>query len=201
VVENCLEQMQKWRADGLDLDVAINLSGKHLSDLDLPDRFAVALERWGVPPAQLLIEVAETSILTDPRRAASVLSQLRRIGIGVAIDDYGTGSSTPSWLERLEADELKIDRSFMRLDRTSSDAVIVASAVELGHQLGLRVVAEGVEDAATLTWLRGLGCDLAQGFQISRPIDADSVVLLAQRVAVAAGSPPPGVLRLVGSGG
>jgi diguanylate cyclase (GGDEF)-like protein len=187
VVERALNQVRIWQDAGLDLDMSINLSVRHLTDMSLPDRFAVELERWGVAPAKLIIEVTESSIMTDPKRAAGVLHQLRRIGVGVAIDDYGTGHASLTYLKRLDIDELKIDRSFiMQLDQTSSDAIIVASTVELGHNLGLRIVAEGVEDAATQDWLKSLGCDTAQGYHISRPTSAQAVAEIAKRRAVSA---------------
>ena len=205
VVERSLQQVRLWQDSGLDLDVAVNLSVRHLTDMSLPDRIAVALERWGVAPSKLIIEVTESSVMTDPKRAAGVLQQLRRIGVAVAIDDYGTGHASLTYLKRLDIDELKIDRSFiMQLDQDSSDAIIVASTIELGHNLGLRIVAEGVESAATLEWLRGLGCDTAQGYHISRPTTAEGVADLAlQRLQAndddQSGQRNQAPLRLVGN--
>ena len=204
VVERSLQQVRLWQDAGLDLDVAVNLSVRHLTDMSLPDRIAVALERWGVAPSKLIIEVTESSVMTDPKRAAGVLQQLRRIGVAVAIDDYGTGHASLTYLKRLDIDELKIDRSFiMQLDQDSSDAIIVASTIELGHNLGLRIVAEGVESGATLEWLRGLGCDTAQGYHISRPTTPDGVADLALQRLRANDKDHPGLrnqapLRLVG---
>ncbi|HVQ88815.1 MAG TPA: EAL domain-containing protein [Actinomycetes bacterium] len=200
VVERALQQVRVWQDSGLDLDIAVNLSVRHLTDMSLPDRIAVALERWGVAPSKLIIEVTESSIMTDPKRAAGVLQQLRRIGVAVAIDDYGTGHASLTYLKRLDIDELKIDRSFiMQLDQDSSDAIIVASTIELGHNLGLRIVAEGVEDAATLEWLRGLGCDKAQGYHISRPTTAPAVSELALRLQGSEPKEATPPLRLVGN--
>jgi diguanylate cyclase (GGDEF)-like protein len=198
VIERALRQVRTWLEDGLDLSVAINLSVRHLTDMSLPDRVAVALERWGVPPSKLIIEVTESSIMTDPKRAGVVLQQLRRIGVDVAIDDYGTGHASLNYLKQFDIDELKIDKSFiMNLDLESSDAIIVASTVELGHNLGLRIVAEGVEDAATLEWLSSLGCDIAQGYHIGRPMAPESVVELVEQRS--ARRPVASGLRLVGS--
>jgi diguanylate cyclase (GGDEF)-like protein len=206
VVERSLQQLRAWRDTGLDLDMSVNLSVRHLTDMSLPDRIAVALERWGVAPSKLIIEVTESSIMTDPKRAAGVLAQLRRIGVQVAIDDYGTGHASLTYLKRLDIDELKIDRSFiMQLDPDSSDAIIVASTVDLGHNLGLRIVAEGVEDAATLEWLRSLGCDTAQGYHISRPTSPEAVIELTRTLGARAvdqtgpAVQPASVLRLVGN--
>lgn len=198
VVERALRQVRSWQEQGIELSVAVNLSVRHLTDMSLPDRVAVALERWGVAPSKLIIEVTESSIMTDPKRAGVVLQQLRRIGVDVAIDDYGTGHASLNYLKQFDIDELKIDRSFiMNLDIDSSDAIIVASTIELGHNLGLRIVAEGVEDGETLTWLSGLGCDMAQGYHIGRPMAPEAVTELvhARRLDQAAASP----LRLVGS--
>ena len=207
VVEQALRQVRNWQEAGIELSVAVNLSVRHLTDMSLPDRIAVALERWGVAPSRLIIEVTESSIMTDPKRAAVVLQQLRRIGVDVAIDDYGTGHASLNYLKQFDIDELKIDRSFiMNLDVDSSDAIIVASTVELGHNLGLRIVAEGVEDGDTLEWLSGLGCDMAQGYHIGRPMTAEAVVDIVNERRPADESAPdadaggqPGQLRLVGS--
>jgi diguanylate cyclase (GGDEF)-like protein len=199
VVEHALRQVRSWQEAGIELSVAVNLSVRHLTDMSLPDRIAVALERWGVAPSRLIIEVTESSIMTDPKRAAVVLQQLRRIGVDVAIDDYGTGHASLNYLKQFDIDELKIDRSFiMNLDTDSSDAIIVASTVELGHNLGLRICAEGVEDGATLEWLSGLGCDLAQGYHIGRPMSPEAVadVVVERRVDEPPAASP---LRLVGS--
>jgi diguanylate cyclase (GGDEF)-like protein len=199
VVEHALRQVRSWQEAGIELHVAVNLSVRHLTDMSLPDRIAVALERWGVAPSKLIIEVTESSIMTDPKRAAVVLQQLRRIGVDVAIDDYGTGHASLNYLKQFDIDELKIDRSFiMNLDIDSSDAIIVASTVELGHNLGLRICAEGVEDGDTLKWLSGLGCDLAQGYHIGRPMSPEAVseIVAARRLDT---PPPASPLRLVGS--
>jgi len=181
--------------------MSVNLSVRHLTDMSLPDRIAVALERWGVAPSKLIIEVTESSIMTDPKRAGGVLQQLRRVGVAIAIDDYGTGHASLTYLKRLDIDELKIDKSFIiQLDQESSEAIIVASTIELGHNLGLRIVAEGVEDGATLRWLTGLGCDVAQGYHISRPTSADGVSDLARRLRKAPPvDEPESLLRLVGN--
>lgn len=200
VIDRALRQLRMWQDAGLDLTMAVNLSVRHLTDAGLPDRIAVALERWGVAPARLIVEVTESSVMTDPKRAAVVLSLLRRIGVAVAIDDYGTGHASLTYLKRLDIDELKIDKSFiMQLDPASSDAIIVASTIELGHNLGLRIVAEGVEDGATLQWLSALGCDIAQGFHIGRPMTPDALVDSLDPAGDEKEWPTRGPLRLVGN--
>ncbi len=213
VIDRALRQLRIWQDAGLDLTMAVNLSVRHLTDAGLPDRIAVALERWGVAPSRLIVEVTESSIMTDPKRAAVVLSLLRRIGVAVAIDDYGTGHASLTYLKRLDIDELKIDKSFiMQLDPTSSDAIIVASTIELGHNLGLRIVAEGVEDGATLQWLSALGCDVAQGYHVGRPMTPEALVSSLHPAETSANAAPdtdddadeddwptPTPLRLVGN--
>ena len=176
VIDRALRQVREWNARGIDMSMAINLSVRHLTDMSLPDRIAIALSRWKVAPDRLVIEVTESSVMTDPKRAIGVIQHLRRIGVSVAVDDYGTGQTSLAYLRRLDIDELKIDRSFvMKLDKGSSDAIIVRSTIELGHNLGLRIVAEGIEDAETLAWLTELGCDIGQGYFISRPMSAEAV--------------------------
>ena len=204
VIERSLQQCRYWRDQGLDLGVAVNLSVRHLSDMSLPDRIGIALERWGVPASELTVEVTESSIMTDPQRAMGVIRHLRRVGIGVAIDDYGTGHASLTYLKRLEIDELKIDKSFiMHMSAEGNDSIIVRSTIELGHNLGLRIVAEGVEDADTLGWLREVGCDIAQGYHMARPMAPEAVEELARRRLGQPVATPvvtsTGRLRLVGT--
>jgi diguanylate cyclase (GGDEF)-like protein len=215
VIDRALCQVREWNTLGHDVSMAINLSVRHLTDMSLPDRIAIALSRWQVAPDRLVIEVTESSVMTDPKRAIGVIQHLRRLGVSVAVDDYGTGQTSLAYLRRLDIDELKIDRSFMmKLDKASSDAIIVRSTIELGHNLGLRIVAEGIEDAATLAWLADLGCDIGQGYHIGRPMNAEAVgVLIADGVPVWRGAArgsapeppeavddPAGRLRLVEQG-
>lgn len=131
------------------------------------------LARYRVPSALLTLEVTENTVMTDPHRAVAVLAMLRASGVKIAIDDYGTGYSSLAYLKRLSVDELKIDRSFI-VGMTSDDnnQIIVRSTVELGHNLGLRVVAEGVEDDETWRHLQLLGCDVIQGFTVQSPLSA-----------------------------
>ena len=124
-----------------------------------------------MPPQSLTLEVTETSIMVDPVRTMSVLGLLRDLGVVLSIDDFGTGYSSLAYLKKLQAHELKIDRSFVQgMASNSNDAVIVRSTIELGHNLGLQVVAEGVEDEAAWTMLRALSCDVVQGYHLSRPL-------------------------------
>ena len=171
VLQTALDQVRSWSAAGIDIDVSVNISVRDLSDAGLPTLVAAALEHSGVDPGRLTLEVTESGVMTDPRRAIAVLESLRAIGVRLAVDDFGTGHASLTYLKRLAIDELKIDKSFITnyaLDQ--NDGIIVRSTVDLAHNLGLWVVAEGVEDQATLEGLRLIGCDTAQGYQLSRPM-------------------------------
>jgi diguanylate cyclase (GGDEF)-like protein len=171
VLDQALRTVRHLRDQGSALGVAVNLSVRVLTDLELPRKVAGMLGRWGVPPEALTLEVTETSIMVDPVRTMTVLGLLRDVGVALSIDDFGTGYSSLAYLRRLEANELKIDKSFVfTMTSNSNDAVIVRSTIELGHNLGLRLVAEGVEDAETWNMLRALGCDVIQGYHLARPM-------------------------------
>ena len=173
VVENTLRQCGAWRAAGLNLHVSLNVSSRDLLERDLPGRLVAAARRYGVPPESVVIEVTESALMEDPQRAQQTLLEIKQHRFRIAIDDYGTGYSSLAYLQRLHCDELKLDRSFvMGVAERNKDAAIVRSTVELGHSLGLTVVAEGVESEEVMNTLRELGCDIAQGFEISRPIPA-----------------------------
>jgi diguanylate cyclase (GGDEF)-like protein len=177
VLDKALEALAGWRAAGHDVSVAVNLSVRHLTDLELPRQVETLLRGRRIPPSALVLEVTETVIMSDPGRAVAVLTLLRDLGISVAIDDFGTGYSSLAYLRRLQIDELKIDKSFvLDLVNDEGDAVIVRSTIEMGHNLGLRVVAEGVEDDASLQLLRSWKCDVVQGYGISRPLAQDRVL-------------------------
>jgi diguanylate cyclase len=134
------------------------------------------LTRWEVPPRLLELEITESTILADPVRAMQILSRLHEMGIRLAIDDFGTGYSSLAYLNRLPVDELKIDKSFiLGMEDSENDAVIVRSTIDLGRNLGLRVVAEGIETQKAWNHLALLGCDVAQGYFLSRPVPADQL--------------------------
>ncbi|MCA1683068.1 MAG: EAL domain-containing protein, partial [Actinobacteria bacterium] len=171
VLNQALRFARTLRDAGSPLGVAVNISVRCLTDLELPRQVAGLLGRWGVPPESLTLEVTETTIMVDPTRTMTVLGLLRDLGVALSIDDFGTGYSSLAYLKRLEANELKIDRSFVfTMTSNSNDAVIVRSTIELGHNLGLRLVAEGVEDAETWNMLKALGCDVIQGYHLSKPL-------------------------------
>jgi diguanylate cyclase (GGDEF)-like protein len=173
VLEEALRQCRAWALQGLELCVAVNLSTRHLLDVHLPDTVGELLARWQVPPSGLELEITESTILADPVRAMQVLSRLSRMGVRLAIDDFGTGYSSLAYLKRLPVDELKIDKSFvLGMDENENDAVIVRSTIDLGRNLGLRVVAEGIETGKAWHRLAALGCDTAQGYYLSPPVPA-----------------------------
>ncbi|SEJ59795.1 putative bifunctional diguanylate cyclase/phosphodiesterase [Demequina mangrovi] len=177
VLDQALRDLAAWRARGHEVRMAVNLSARHLSDLALPRLVAEAIERHGVPATSLVLEVTETGILSDPIRADLVIRELRQLGVAIAIDDYGTGNASLNYLRRLQIDELKIDRSFVsNIQADDHDLIIVRSTIELALALGLRVVAEGVEDAPTAVALAELGPVIAQGFHLGRPAPAATVL-------------------------
>jgi diguanylate cyclase (GGDEF)-like protein len=177
VLDASLRQCRAWRDAGLDVAIAVNVSGRDLLDVALPDEVAESLRRFGVPADRLELEITENTILTDPQRARSVLARLSELGVSLAIDDFGAGYSSLGYLKRLPVDVLKIDRSFvMNMSSDENDAVIVRSTIDLGHNLGLRVVAEGVEDATAMRTLGELDCDIAQGYYLSRPVPAEDLL-------------------------
>ena len=176
VLDEALRQCRTWALQGLDLCVAVNLSTRNLLDVHLPDTVGELLSRWEVHPSLLELEITESTILADPVRAMQILSRLDEMGVRLAIDDFGTGYSSLAYLKRLPVDELKIDKSFiLGMEESENDAVIVRSTIDLGRNLGLRVVAEGVETSTAWNRLASLGCDIAQGYYLSRPIPASEL--------------------------
>jgi EAL domain-containing protein (putative c-di-GMP-specific phosphodiesterase class I) len=157
--------------EGLELSVAVNLSARSFLDTQLAVEIPRLLERHGVPARLLELEITESMLMLDPTRAQSTLDRLSRIGLSLSVDDFGTGYSSLANLKRLPVDGIKIDKSFvMDMAHDPSDAAIVHSTIDLAHNLGLRVVAEGVENRESWRRLREQGCDLAQGFHVSRPL-------------------------------
>jgi diguanylate cyclase (GGDEF)-like protein/PAS domain S-box-containing protein len=173
VLGEALRQSARWRAEGLDLSMAVNLSMRNLLDAELPRDVAQLLSATGVPAASLVLEITESALIADPLHARAVLDELAAMGVQLSIDDFGTGYSSLSYLKRLPIQEIKIDRSFVvNLTSSEEDAIIVRSTVDLANNLGLRVVAEGVETSEVLGYLRAIGCDIAQGFHLGRPLPA-----------------------------
>ncbi len=176
VLDTTARQLRAWADAGLDLGAAVNLSARVLHDPDLPEAIAALLATHGVPAARLRVELTESAVMANPTGALDVLTRLAGLGVRIAIDDFGTGYSSLAYLTRLPVDEIKIDRSFVtHMTTQSADATIVASTIGLGHSLGLRFVAEGVEDARTWQTLEALSCDGVQGFYVSRALPADEL--------------------------
>ena len=172
-VETALVQARTWREAGIELTVSVNLSTRDLIDISLPEEIAGLLEQIQVPQHLLELEITESVIMADPMRARGVLTRLREMGVKVALDDFGIGYSSLAYLNKLPVNDLKIDRSFViDLMGDTGNLAIVQSAIELGHNLGLTVVAEGVESDEAWRRLRLLGCDVAQGWLIGRPLPA-----------------------------
>ncbi len=153
------------------LSLTLNLSSKDLSDKGLPDYIGNLLHTYNVESRWLHLEITESAIMQDPEYALSIMRTLNDMGLQLSIDDFGTGYSSMSYLKRLPVDALKIDKSFvLDLARNREDEIIVRSTIDLAHNLGLKVVAEGVEDQQSLAILQGYCCDLAQGYYFSRPL-------------------------------
>jgi len=170
LIDQAVGQLVSWRKLGIDVQMSVNLSARNLADAELPQQIAEILDRHRVRPDRLIVEVTESAAMDDPNRAVAVLAALRATGIGVSVDDFGTGNASIEYLAKLPATELKIDRSFITdiLDDPRAEA-IVRSTIDLARNLGLTVVAEGIETEAVLRHLTALGCDTAQGYFISRP--------------------------------
>ena len=176
ILNEALTQARAWCEQGRPLTVAVNLSARNLLDEHLPDQVAELLAAHDVAPELLVLEVTETAVVTEPLRAQQLLKRLAALGIRISIDDFGAGYTSLGQLKTLPVSELKIDRSFVTtMTEDGRNALIVQSVIDLGHNLGLSIVAEGVEDEQTLTALAALNCDVAQGYYISRPMTAEAL--------------------------
>ena len=189
VARRALESMRDWHRQGIDLPVSINLSTRNLLDVTFPESLAALLAEHEVPPHLLELEITETALIGDPARATSVVERLVGLGMRLSIDDFGTGFSSLAYLKRLPLHALKIDRSFvMDMLKDDQDAIIVRSTIGLAHSLGLQVVAEGVEDLETLEALRECGCDIAQGYVLSKPVPAAMAITRMRAPFIASNS-------------
>ena len=177
VLKEALRQSRSWQKAGLEISVAVNLSVRSLQAPQLLDHIKGLLSTWGVVSSSLRLEITESIIMADPGLALEIITQLTAMGIRFSIDDFGTGYSSLSYLQRLPVDEIKIDKSFvMNMMADENSAAIVGSIIDLAHHLGLKVVAEGVENKDILDRLTSAGCDVAQGYLISRPISQADLV-------------------------
>ncbi len=171
-----LAQCAEWKQANVPLQAAVNLSIRNLLDPELPRIVELALERAKIPPEWLAFEITETMLMAEPNRVLRTLAELRDLGVQVAIDDFGVGYSSLAYLQRLPAYAVKIDRSFVgRMTRDRGSAEIVKLITNLGHALGMKVVAEGIEDQATYDACAAAGCDSAQGFFVGRPMVATAI--------------------------
>jgi diguanylate cyclase (GGDEF)-like protein len=182
VLDMALGHRGEWLTEGVDLPIAVNVSARSFHDRQFANAVAILMETHSAAPQALRLELTESSIMAEPERAAATMARLRELGIQFAVDDFGTGHSSLALLRHLPVTEIKLDKGFvLRMSTSPGDAAIVRSTIDLGRSLGLRVVAEGIEDAETLRILRELGCDEAQGFWVGAPIPASEVVAWLRR--------------------
>jgi EAL domain-containing protein (putative c-di-GMP-specific phosphodiesterase class I) len=213
VLNAAVRQQRLWLEHGYDVTISVNLSAKSIRDSQLVDRFQAVCRQWDVKPKRIIFEITESSVFEDPKCASRVLRRLARMDCKISLDDFGTGYSSLLHLQTLPISELKIDRSFVASMSTDQNAsTIVRTIVNLAHTLGMRVVAEGVEDRATFTRLTVIGCDQIQGYLFGRPRAANDLeysllesaapigskdvadrggTRLAALLAARVGSPPP----------
>ncbi|MEJ2345628.1 MAG: EAL domain-containing protein [Gammaproteobacteria bacterium] len=183
VLNRALAECVAWNEMGLSMSVSVNLSVWNLQDRNLVPQIREHLANWRSPPNRLILEITEGAMMAEPDRVLATLTELDKMGIGLSIDDFGTGFSSLGYLKKLPVDELKIDKSFViSMTEDDNDETIVRSTIDLAHNLGLRVVAEGVENARTLQLLADLGCDMVQGYYLGQPMRADAVPAWLERL-------------------
>ena len=184
VLRQALSDCRSWCELGLDLTVAVNISGRSISDPTLPERIAAALHEAGVPAHRLILEITEGSALAEASVTIPILTRLAALGLVLSLDDFGTGYSSLAYLHRLPVREVKIDKSFVQglLEPVSEAAseTLIASTISIAKTLKLRTVAEGIEDAATMKRLQDMGCDIAQGYLIGKPGSTDELLTRAR---------------------
>lgn len=172
VLNHTLQQLHSWKNGSIDIDVAVNLSMFNLHDDNFPLQVSRLLDKWSIPPDQLILEITESVFMHNPEQTISVLQRLNDLGTRLSLDDFGTGYSSLSHLARLPISELKIDRSLITdIDKNSRNAKIVRSTIVLAQELGLKIVAEGVESKKVYNILKDYGCNTAQGYYFSKPIN------------------------------
>jgi diguanylate cyclase (GGDEF)-like protein/PAS domain S-box-containing protein len=177
ILDKALRQCREWQDEGAPIHVAVNVSAKSLLEETLPSKVQAVLDKWNIDPRFLKIEITESSIMADPAHALAIMSMLQSMGVRLSVDDFGTGYSSLTHLRELPIDEIKIDKSFvMGMLTSDADAAIVRTVIDLAHNLGKQVCAEGVENAETMQRLEEMGCDLAQGYFISRAIPAAALM-------------------------
>jgi diguanylate cyclase (GGDEF)-like protein/PAS domain S-box-containing protein len=189
VVDHALGQLSAWRDEGLGLSVSVNVAARNLIDAGFPDEVASLLEKWGLEPSVLELEITESAVLGDPLRTKAVLERLHEMGVRLSIDDFGTGYSALVYLKELPLSEIKIDRSFvLNMQESNDDRVIVQATIDLGRNLGLDVVAEGVETRTAWERLKQMGCNLAQGYFFGMPMPPEALLEWLERTHVGGAS-------------
>jgi EAL domain-containing protein (putative c-di-GMP-specific phosphodiesterase class I) len=184
VIEAVMRQQKIWLEMGVRLTISINISARDLFIKNLPSILGDLMRSYQVAPETLILEITESSIMADPQSALGVLNDLHDMGLHLSVDDFGTGYSSLSYLKKLPVSELKIDKSFVyNMENDRDDAIIVQSTIDLAHNMGLTVVAEGVENRNTWTMLEALHCDFLQGYFISRPLPAEALMSWAETSA------------------
>lgn len=182
VIKKSLEQGSKWYSENLRIGIAVNIFSRSLLDPEFPEILTGLLASYDFPGGSLIMEITETAIMINPERSLNILHRINNMGVKFSVDDFGTGYSSLAYLKQLPVSELKIDKSFvMDMLNNESDAIIVNATIQLGHNLGLQVVAEGVEDQKTYDALKEMGCDLLQGFFISKPVPAVEITSWVQQ--------------------
>jgi diguanylate cyclase (GGDEF)-like protein/PAS domain S-box-containing protein len=177
LIDHALQQCRLWQDEGAPVHVAVNISARSLLEQTLPAKIQASLDKWRVDPRFMKIEITESSIMADPAHALAILSMLQSMGVRLSVDDFGTGYSSLTHLRQLPIDEIKIDKSFvMGMTSNEADASIVRTVIDLGHNLGKQVCAEGVENEETWRMLKDMGCDLIQGYWISKPLSAPDLL-------------------------
>ena len=187
VLRRALDDLAQWSARGTVIRTAVNISARLIASAQFVGQVERMIRADGIAPDRLIFEITESATLRDPAGARAALMRWCDLGVAISMDDYGTGQSTLSYLKNLPLSELKIDRSFVQhAHQDRSDALLVRSTVELAHQLGLKVVAEGIEEAECLAYLRAIGCDYAQGYFIGKPMAGDDLLVAIEEIARAA---------------
>jgi EAL domain-containing protein (putative c-di-GMP-specific phosphodiesterase class I) len=171
VLKRAFLQCAEWHKQGLEIKVSINLSAKDLLDPNLPDIIAGVTASTKIKPEWIILEITESSIMTDPERALGVIERINKMGFELAVDDFGTGYSSLAYLKKMPLSELKIDKSFvLDINKNENDAIIVKATINLAHNLGLLVTAEGVENEHILNKIKEYGCDIVQGYYFAKPL-------------------------------
>jgi EAL domain-containing protein (putative c-di-GMP-specific phosphodiesterase class I) len=174
IIDKALAYQNNWKGKGLDINVSVNLSIKNLHDYEFPVKAEELIQKWNIDPKKLTLEITESGLMVDPGRVTKVVSALKQTGVNLSIDDFGTGYSSLSYLHKFPAKEIKIDKSFVSDMLVNEDsAIIVKSTIDMAHNIGRLVVAEGVENRETQVLLKRLGCDFLQGFYFSKALPAD----------------------------